>query len=293
MPPARLPYASLMDLRQLRTLVAIARVGTLSEAAVDLGVSQPAVTRTLAQLESELGVRLVHRLPRQAVPTAAGARVIASARRILAEVENLRAQAHAAPTTLRLGYAWSAAGRRTVPLQRRWNSEHPDIRLDLVRVVSPTAGVAEGSADVALVRIPAPEARFETAVVGVERRLCALAADDPWARRRSLTLAEVATRPVLVDDRTGTTRLELWPDGQRPSAVASTGDVDEWLDKIAAGEALGVTSEATAAHHPRPTVVYRRLRDAPPMQVRLLWWRADPHPAAADLLALLRALYAT
>ena len=53
-------------------------------------------------------------------------------------------------------------------------------------------------------------------MVGQERRYCAMAADDPWARRRSIPLADIRERTLLIDRRTGTTTAELWPEGTRP-----------------------------------------------------------------------------
>ena len=56
-------YAGVMDLevRQLRCLVAVVDAGTFTDAAIELGVSQAAVSRTVMALERELGVRLLHR----------------------------------------------------------------------------------------------------------------------------------------------------------------------------------------------------------------------------------------
>lgn len=280
-----------VELRQLRCLVAIAEEGTLTDAAIALGVSQASVSRTLAGLETGLGVRLVRRTSRQATLTAVGQRVLAQARRVLAEADALVAAATAGYARLRVGYAWSAIGRRTVPFQRRWPELHPATELTMVRINSPTAGLLEGEADVAIVRIPLDEHRFDTAVIGLEARLCAMASDDPWARRRSIRMAEVAGRTVLIDSRTGTTNPGLWPEGERPADVVHTVDVDDWLDAIAAGRGVGTTAEATAEHYPRPGVVYRPIRDAPPIPVRLAWWKDDPHPATRDVLELLSSLY--
>ncbi|MEU2347874.1 LysR family transcriptional regulator [Modestobacter sp. NPDC049651] len=279
-----------VELRQLRCLVAIADAGTLTDAAVELGISQAAVSRTLAALEAELGVLLLRRTPRQVVPTAAGQRALARARRLLADADDLVADAAGGRTRLRVGHAWSALGRHTTAFQRRWAAAHPDVELQLVRTNSATAGLAEGACDVAVVRLAPDPRRFGSALVGLERRLCAVAADDPWARRRSLRLAEVGERTLLVDRRTGTTTPELWPEGARP-AVEHTTDVDDWLTVIATGRCVGVTAEGTAAQYPRPGVVFRPIRDAEPIAVRLAWWRDDPHPAAAAAVELATELY--
>ncbi|MFD8388929.1 LysR family transcriptional regulator [Streptomyces sp. NPDC059680] len=281
-----------IELRQLRCLVAIVDEGSFTDAAIALGVSQAAVSRTLAGLERALGVRLLRRTSRVVTPTATGLRVVAQARRVLADAAVLVQEATSGHTRLRIGYAWSAVGRHTVAFQRRWTAAHPGIDLHLVRVNTASAGLAEGACDLAVVRRPLEDRRFDTAIVGLERRLCAIAADDPLARRRSVRLGELTGRILWVDRRTGTTTPELWPPDSRP-VVEETYDVDDWLTVIAAGRGIGVTAESTANQYPRPGVVYRPVCDAEPVAVRLAWWRDDPHPALQAVLELLSELYRT
>ena len=288
-------YAVRMDeveLRQLRCLVAIVDEGTFTDAAIALGVSQAAVSRTLAGLERALGVRLLRRTSREVTPTATGLRVVERARRVLADVADLVQEAGSGHTRLRIGYAWSAVGRHTVAFQRRWHTAYPGTDLHLIRVNSAFAGLGEGACDLAVVRRPLEDRRFDSAIVGLERRLCALAADDPLARRRAVRLADIGGRILLVDRRTGTTTPELWPPDARP-VVEEIRDVDDWLTEIAAGRGIGVTAESTAHQYPRPGIVYRPVRDAEPVAVRLAWWRDDPHPAQQAVLELLSELYRT
>ena len=172
-----------VELRHLRCLVAIVEAGGFTGAAAELGVTQPAVSRTLAALEDVLGVRLLRRTSREVVLTAAGERVLAHSRRVLAEVEDLAREARSGGTRLRIGHAWAAVGEHTVEFQRRWAVQHPDVTLHVVRTNSPTGGLAEGACDVAVVRTPSdahlPEpSRFDSAVVGLESRFCALATAD-------------------------------------------------------------------------------------------------------------------
>src|SRR5205823_4431083 len=72
---------------------------------------------------------------------------------------------------------------------------------------------------------------------------------------------------IAIDNRTGTTTLGLWD--PPPAKVRVTHGLDEWLTLIAAGQAVGMTSEATANQNPRPGVAYRAVRDAEPIDVRL------------------------
>ncbi|MFG3589371.1 LysR family transcriptional regulator [Streptomyces sp. NPDC047990] len=279
-----------VELRQLRCLVAIVDEGTFTDAALALGVSQAAVSRTLASLERALGVQLLRRTSREVTPTATGLRVLAHARRVLGEVADLVQEATTGRASLRIGYAWSALGRHTLAFQREWARAHPGTELQLVRVNSPTAGLAEGVCDMAVLRRVPEDRRLDTVIVGLERRLCALAADDPLARRRSVRLADLAGRVLLVDRRTGTTTTDLFPPDARP-ATRETHDVDEWLTAISTGRCVGMTAESTAHQYPRPGVVYRPVRDAEPLAVRLAWWRDDPHPSARTAVELVSELY--
>jgi DNA-binding transcriptional LysR family regulator len=279
-----------LELRHLRCLVAIVDSGSFTDAAIELGISQAAVSRTLIALEEVLGARLLHRTSRSVTPTTAGVQVLARARHLLAEADDLVAEATTGHTRLRLGHAWSAMGRHTAEFQRRWAARYPEVELHLVRTNTATGGLAEGACDLAVVRTAVDEHRFASAVVGHERRYCAMAADDPWARRRSVRLAEVAQRSLLVDQRTGTTTPDLWPAGARPEIVL-TRDIDDWLAVIATGRSVGITTEGTLTQYRRDGIVFRPLRDAPPVAVQLIWRRHDPHPSTHAAIAMLTELY--
>lgn len=61
-------------------------------------------------------------------------------------------------------------------------------------------------------------------------------------------------------------------------------NVDEWLTAIAAGEAIGLTSEATEYSHPHPGVSYTPLPGTPPVPVYLTWPRSHPHPMVGPFI---------
>lgn len=279
-----------LELRHLRCLVAIVDTGSFTDAAIDLGISQASASRTLIGLEEVLGVRLLHRTSRTVTPTTAGVQVLARARHLIAEADDLVREATTGHTRLRIGHAWSALGRHTLPFQRRWAELRPDVELTLIRTNSPTGGLAEGLCDVAIVRALVDERRFGVAVVGQERRYCAVAADDPLAARRSVRLDDLRDRTLLVDRRTGTTTLDLWPSGERPRAEL-TQDIDDWLAEIAIGRGVGMTPESTVTQYRREGIAFRPVRDAPPVDVRMIWRRHDPHPATHAAVALASDLY--
>jgi DNA-binding transcriptional LysR family regulator len=82
-----------MDLRHLRTFVTVAEQGTVSKAALRLAVAQPALSRRIADLEAELGVKLFDRIRRRLVLTGQGERMLAECRNIVNAVNSLGDQA--------------------------------------------------------------------------------------------------------------------------------------------------------------------------------------------------------
>jgi DNA-binding transcriptional LysR family regulator len=281
-----------VELRHLRALVAVVDEGTFTDAAAALDVSQASVSRTIAGLEAALGTRVLHRTTRQVSPTVVGVRVVEHARRILDEVDGLRRLASSGIDELRLGYAWAALGRRTTDVLRQWSQLHADTALLLVLAHTRTAGLAERQSDVAVLRRAVDDARITSVLVGVEPRFAALPASDPLARRRAVRLDAFAGRTVALDVLTGSTGPDLWRPGAEPGEVRETSGIDEWLTLIEAGLAVGVTSEATVHQHPRPGVVFRPLRDAPPVPVSIAWRTDDEPRDVGDLVDLVVAAYA-
>jgi DNA-binding transcriptional LysR family regulator len=280
------------EVRQLRALLAVVDAGTFTGAADVLGITQASVSRTVAALERALGARVLQRTTREVSLTAVGAQVVGHARRVIEEVAAIRRAAEQPRGDLRIGYAWSALGRHTTAVQRRWSETHPGSALLFVQSGTATAGLTEGVVDVSVLRRPVSDARVRTALLGVERRYAAVAADDPLARRRSLSLDDFTGRTVAVDALTGTTTEELWSSSGAPDATRPVRGIEDWLTVIAAGQAVGMSSEATAAQHRRPGVVYRPVRDAPPVPVWLAWWADSPPPDLDALVRLLGEQYA-
>lgn len=280
--------------RELEVFVAAVDTGSFTDAALLLHVSQASVSRTVAALERALGDRVLRRVPRGCEPTAFGLQLLPHARRVLAEAGRFSEFVRSRHGLVRLGYAWSALGRHTAPLQRRWAREHPEVGLELVRFNSPTSGLAEGRCDVAIVRRPVDDRRYGSFVVGLERRLVAFASDDVlWSCRRQVTMAEIAGRTVVIDPRTGATGSDLWQGAATLPAFVESTDVDSWLDAIAAGRGVGTTAQATADHHPRPGVTYRPIKDGPRIAVRLVWLRDARPPGLDELVHTVTELYAT
>jgi DNA-binding transcriptional LysR family regulator len=280
-----------LELRQLRALVAVAEMETFTDAAIELGTSQASVSRSVAALERALGVRVFQRTTRNVTPTPTGKRIIEHAGRVLDEARLLEEAARDSEGELRVGYAWSAVGSRTLALQRSWEEVNPTVPLIWMQSGSPAAGLANGTVNVAVVRKQLNDPRFAETLIGTERRYAVVAATDPLARRRFLRMADFAGRTIAVDSRTGTTTVDLWSPGDQPSSLRPVQGVDDWLTLISTGQAMGMSSEATAAQYPRPGVAYRVVRDAPPISVYLAYWKDDPSVLVTEFARLARQAY--
>lgn len=125
-----------MDIPQLRTLIRVAELGSLSKAADHLHIAQPALSRQVRMLEEELGVRLFVRHGRGMVVTEHGQEVLGHALRIMAELNEIRARTADADAPLSgeiaIGLPPTVADIISVPLVAAIRKAHPKVTLRLV-----------------------------------------------------------------------------------------------------------------------------------------------------------------
>jgi DNA-binding transcriptional LysR family regulator len=276
-----------VGLRHLRALVAVHEEGTFTDAAVRLGISQPAVSRTVVALEQLVGVALVERTTRSVALTEAGLRCYRAAVAALAAVADVTVAATQAVRPLRLGYSWSALGRHTTVVLRRWRAEHPETPIEVHRFDEREAGLRTRATDVAVVRGEVDDPAMISSPVFREPRMAVLPVGHRLAGRASVLLADLVDDIVLTTAY-GTTTLDLWPAGGRPRSSLRVDNTDEWLTEIAGGLAIGVTAESTATQHAHPGVAFVPIADGGELTVHLVWPARHPHPAAvafAELVA--------
>ncbi|MEU7553676.1 LysR family transcriptional regulator [Streptomyces sp. NPDC044571] len=268
-----------VELRHLRALAAIGDEGTITGAADVLRLSQPALSRTLDQLERRLGTTLVERTTRRLALTPEGRRLWEHAHRILSQVDQALAEAATGPRPLRIGFAWAALGPYTVGLLREWRRERPDVPVEVHRLDDPGAALRRGKIDAAFLRTLPESGDLPLSVLPLYRepRIAALCEDDPLAAREEVAPADLADRTVVLCASAATTSTALWPQERRPASL-TVANVEEWLTVIATGEAVGVTAEATRYSHPYPGVRYLPLTGVPPVTVHFLSPRAPTHP---------------
>ena len=275
-----------VELRHLRAFAAIADEGSVTAAARRLAITQPALSRTLAQLERSLGARLVERSTTSLRLSPEGRALLPKVLSALAAVDEVLDPAAVRARPLRVGHAWSGAGPHTTAILREWQRRHPDVPVEVRRVDDRLAGLARGQVDVAFLRGSVEAAGVRTRLLHREPRVAAVSADHRLAGVAATTMAELATERLVVNPTSGTVSEVLWPVGARPEVARRVRTVEDWLIAIAAGQGIGLTAASTAELHAHPGVVFVPVGDAPAMAV-LLGWREGPgHPARDDFMAV-------
>jgi DNA-binding transcriptional LysR family regulator len=136
------------SLDDLRALVAVAREGSFTKAAAKLGVSQSALSQTIRELESRLGVRLLTRTTRSVSPTAAGERLLQTVaprfEEIDAELAAIRELREKPAGTIRITATEYAADAILLPKLAKLLQAYPDIKVEIVVDCGLTDIVAQG-----------------------------------------------------------------------------------------------------------------------------------------------------
>lgn len=276
-----------VELRHLRCFLAIVEEGNITRAAQRLHMSQPALSRALAQLERSVAVRLIDRSTHHLSVTEAGSTFAATARDALEHVDEAIASISAAVPPLRFGHSWSSAAHAAA-IVRTWAAEFPDRELRFRRSDERTAGLASGKVDVALVRGPISDPSVRSTVVDNEPRLAVVPADHRLAGMAQISLADLAGETLVVNSLAGTTTLDLWPASARPTIGADMSTIDDWLLAIATSIGVGVTPASTAGLHPHPDVRFIPIHDAPSVPLVLAWPKQQPHPHTTAFVAAAR-----
>ena len=259
-----------MELANLAAFVAVAEHGGFSAAAEQLHLTQPAVSKRIAQLESQLEARLFDRIGRQVLPTEAGQLLLPRARALLAEAEAarlaLRDLGGEVGGSLRLISSHHIGLHRLPPLLRRFSARHPQVALELQFMDSEQAWneVLHARAELALTTLGPATPPLQATKVW-DDPLCFVAAPThPLAQRKKLTLADLAAHPaVLPEPHTFTHRIvaDAFSRHALPLRLRMTSNSMETLRMLTSvGLAWGVLPQ---------TMLDRNLRALPVAGVRL------------------------
>jgi DNA-binding transcriptional LysR family regulator len=293
----------MLDVRRLRVLREVAACGSFSAAAENLAFTQPAVSRQIATLESEAGMRLVERSARGIRLTPAGELLLEHTDAILDRLATAESQlaALAAGTRGRLRLsAFPSANATLIPLAMvAFRDAHPGVELRLSEKVTSQAleGLAAGELDLAVVssagRLDVPEGVALEPLMD-DPHLVALPRDHPLAARESLRLADLRDETWIEGTASECTNALLAAAARAGFEPRIAFEAAQWLGKqglVAAG--VGVTLiPSVALATVRDDVVLRSLGPDAPM--RRIWLaRQDggyTAPAVAPMSEILRGV---
>ncbi|MFD8997752.1 LysR family transcriptional regulator [Streptomyces abikoensis] len=286
-----------MDLEAVRTFVAVAEAGQFQKAAVDLSITQQAVSKRIAALERDLGVRLFTRTPRGAEPTIDGQAFLPHARELLRVAERAVASVRTGRRPLRVDVINSRGAASG--LMRGFHHAHPEIDLNVVMlfdVDTAVAAIRSGTIDasfraVAMPGRPLPEDIESVRVLDEPLQLLTGPA-HALASARSVTLAQLAGHRIWMPGIVPGTEWAAYYDdlvaefGLTIEATGPNFGSDALLDTIADTPALATfMSKQTRLVWPADHGL-RRIPVTDPTPVyphSLLWHRDNPHPALATL----------
>ncbi|AMX02133.1 LysR family transcriptional regulator [Microbulbifer thermotolerans] len=237
-----------MEIQWLKAFLATAEQGSVSEAAEQLHLTQPAVSKRLAALEQQLDTPLFDRIGRRLRLTDAGRALLPRARHILNEVSDaereLRALGSHVSGSLRIATSHHVGLHHLPPVLKTFSARYPDVALDIDFLDSEQAyeALAAGEYELAVVTLALKDyPNLEARVIWPDPCVVVAAPDHPLAQMPVLDIADLARYPAILPDlNTYTGRLikrEFDARGLKLTAKLATNYLE--TIKMMAGVGLG------------------------------------------------------
>lgn len=249
------------DLKQLRSFIDVADLGSFSAAAQKAGVTQPAISLHIRLLEKQLGTRLVERVGRRAQPTPAGRDLLVHARRIAEDVaqamEAVAPHRSGAAGRLRIGTGATALIYFLPAILGQIRHAMPDIEIKVQTGNTPDIlrHLEDNMIDAAIVTLPATGRSIELRDIHREE-LVAIFPPDATLPTGEITAEWLSAQPLLLYEGGNTRRLvDEWlkAGGKRVQPVMELGSVEALKKLSQAGlgvaivPAMAIRDEATSS----------------------------------------------
>lgn len=284
-----------MDLRDLRSFLAVAEERHFGRAAARLYLSQPMVSKAVRRLEQQLGARLVDRSSLPVTLTPVGEqfrRQVDEALRLLDDAcADVRRRASREAGQVRVGYTSGLGPSLVSTAISALHIRHPELRVQWTSepTARQVADVREGVLDAGIGWMPDLGPGLGSARVGTFAFVALLPADHELAARDSVDLAElVRGEPIIV-----------WPRGPHPrlytrvtdalrragadDIVEAYGSVDDVIARVVDRQGVGISPRSWARQRPVRGIVQVDLTGTPDVPVTA-FWRSDREHEGVDLL---------
>jgi DNA-binding transcriptional LysR family regulator len=295
-----------VNLRQLRVFLAVARQRHFRRAAEQLHLSQPAVSRHVAELEAELGVRLFDRSTREVIPTEAARYLESAIERVLDELEGVLEHVHAEGERRRGRIRIASVPTLSASLMPLCIADcarhYPDLTIQLHDQTQTLVldSVRGGEVDFGVAIEPHQAGEFDSEVIMHDPFCLACRPDHPLARHKTVSWRRLQGQSlVLLDYSSGSRRLIdqlLHKHGVQARVVQQTGHPYTAFRMVEAGLGVTVTpmlSSPPASLAMRPltpterravTLIRRRQRSLSPLAT-LVWNRLRDLAATGMLVS--------
>jgi DNA-binding transcriptional LysR family regulator len=288
-----------MELRQLRSFVAVAEELHFRRAAERLHLAQPSVSQQIRALEAELGAALFDRNRRGVALTPAGAALLVEARELLARADHAAAVVRGTGAgergRLRMSLTRSLTGGIAGAIVAGYRQRYPDVELalSLGTTMLHAEQLHAGELDVAFVRPPLEDPALEELRLEREPMVCVLPSGHRLARRATVRPCDLDGEPLV-----------WWPEAHGPGAWREVrrevcgeppwpplARVEPEEERIVSAVAEGAGISFIMLERSRslriPGAVYRRFAPPEPtMGIALAWRRGDALPTLARLREL-------
>ncbi|NYH55071.1 MULTISPECIES: LysR family transcriptional regulator [Nocardiopsis] len=281
-----------MDLgRHLRYFLVVAREGHFGEAAVELGIAQPALSQSVRRLEEELGVALFDRSRRRVELTPAGRLLVSQARDLVAGETRLRETMRRVRDgelgTLRAAVPPATPAVALRGLVEQMADQAPGLEVDLCEMAGTelVRALGEGSVDTGLLTAPFEGAGLLGQPVHRAQLGAVLPRGEALARADSVDLGDLAGRDLVLPARRN---APVWfervlavcrESGWIPPRVREAGDTEFLLGLVLVRRGVALETAAVAAREPR--LAWRPLTGAPlHRRTEAVRPAQDAHPAA-------------
>lgn len=251
--------ATFPDLTALDLYASVVELGSLGRAARMHGIAQPSASSRIRNLERQLGVTLLERSPTGSVPTSEGIVVSGWTDAILRAAHELEAGLVALKAErvgrLRIAASYTIAEYLLPGWLGRFLRDHAGdtIALDVANSTAVLEQVARGDADLGFIETPLATPSMSEVVVGHDELIAVVPPDHPWARAGAISLAELASTPLVMREKGSGTR-EAFEEALRaaelevPHSVLELGSTSAVRSAVLTGNSPTVISRIAVAN---------------------------------------------
>ncbi|MGO2511459.1 LysR family transcriptional regulator [Marinomonas polaris] len=203
----------MIDIAELLTFIKVAETSSFSAAGDQLFVTQPAISKRVASLESSLGVKLFDRIGRQVQLTEAGIRLLPKARKMAEDLQDIKRsmtlQMQDVSGELRISTSHHVGLHRLPKSLKRFQEDFPSAQLEIEFVQSEEAyqDVLKGRAELGIITLSNKEnPLIESLPIWSDPLACVVSKDHPLALSKNLSLIELAQHACVLPNKNTFTR---------------------------------------------------------------------------------------